>query len=57
MALLSAQCSFALMSHLYRFVGYLEEQAVVTYTHILDKIDDGSLQQWSKIPAPDIAKV
>jgi len=39
----------------HRFVGYLEEQAVITYTHILEEIDSGRLPMWSKLPAPDIA--
>ena len=38
-----------------RFVGYLEEQAVVTYTHILAEMDGGRLPMWSKLPAPPIA--
>jgi len=39
----------------HRFVGYLEEQAVITYTHILEELDSGNLPMWSKLPAPDIA--
>jgi len=39
----------------HRFVGYLEEQAVVTYTHILDEMDAGRLPMWSNLPAPLIA--
>ncbi len=39
----------------HRFVGYLEEQAVVTYTHILEGIDEGTLQEWRERAAPDIA--
>ena len=38
-----------------RFVGYLEEQAVITYSDILDKIDEGKLPMWSNLPAPEIA--
>jgi len=38
-----------------RFVGYLEEQAVVTYSDILTKLDEGKLPMWSTLPAPDIA--
>ena len=38
-----------------RFVGYLEEQAVVTYTHILEELDSGRLPMWKNLPAPDIA--
>jgi len=39
----------------HRFVGYLEEQAVITYSDILDKIDEGKLPMWSNLPAPEIA--
>ena len=36
------------------FVGYLEEQAVVTYTHVLDEIDAGSYPEFEKT-ASDLA--
>lgn len=39
----------------HRFVGYLEEQAVLTYTDILQHIDHGKLPLWSHLPAPEIA--
>jgi len=39
----------------HRFVGYLEEQAVVTYTHILQELDAGRLPMWSRLPAPSLA--
>merc|ERR1719188_513319 len=39
----------------HRFVGYLEEQAVVTYTHILQELDAGRLPMWEKLPAPQLA--
>jgi len=39
----------------HRFVGYLEEQAVVTYSEILQKMDEGRLPMWSNLPAPEIA--
>jgi len=39
----------------HRFVGYLEEQAVITYTHILEEMDAGRLPMWSNLPAPNIA--
>ena len=29
-----------------RFVGYLEEQAVITYTDILASLDQGKLPMW-----------
>ena len=34
------------MYALIRFVGYLEEQAVITYSDILDKMDAGRLPMW-----------
>jgi len=37
------------------FVGYLEEEAVKTYTHCLKDIEDGVLP-WKNTPAPDIAR-
>ena len=39
----------------HRFVGYLEEQAVVTYTHILEELDAGRLPMWERLPAPEVA--
>jgi len=41
----------------HRFVGYLEEEAVRTYTHALEEIDtEGSgLHFWKEKPAPKIA--
>jgi len=40
----------------HKFVGYLEEEAVRTYTHLLKDIDDGKLPQWKDLGAPPIAK-
>jgi hypothetical protein len=40
----------------HRFVGYLEEEAVVTYTRCIRDIEDGRLPEWKTMPAPDIAK-
>ena len=42
----------------HRFVGYLEEEAVRTYTHILQVIDEpgSELNGWNTRPAPNIAK-
>jgi len=40
----------------HRLVGYLEEEAVVTYTKILKEIDGGELKAWKTTPAPEIAK-
>lgn len=39
----------------HRFVGYLEEEAVKTYSHIIEEIDAGRLPMWKNLPAPDIA--
>ncbi len=36
----------------HRFVGYLEEEAVISYTHYLEEIDSGRI---INCPAPDIA--
>jgi hypothetical protein len=40
----------------HRFVGYLEEEAVKTYTALLQDIDDGHLKEWRTEVAPTIAK-
>jgi len=40
----------------HRFVGYLEEEAVITYTKCLKDIDSGLLQHWKTQPAPLLAK-
>ena len=48
--------SFLYNSHLkIRFVGYLEEQAVITYTNILEDLDSGRLPLWKTLPSPAIA--
>lgn len=39
----------------HRFVGYLEEEAVKTYTHCLECIDSGKLPLWENLLAPKIA--
>lgn len=39
----------------HRFVGYLEEEAVKTYTYCLKCIDDGTLAVWNTKPAPTLA--
>lgn len=41
----------------HRFVGYLEEEAVKTYTFCLQCIDDGRLPMWSNLAAPELARV
>ncbi|KAL4100079.1 hypothetical protein PRIC1_007876 [Phytophthora ramorum] len=40
----------------HRFVGYLEEEAVKTYTCLLQDIDDGHLDAWKQRKAPLIAQ-
>lgn len=38
----------------HRFVGYLEEEAVLTYTREIADIDAGKLPNWAKMEAPQI---
>ncbi|KAL3152979.1 hypothetical protein ABBQ38_012008 [Trebouxia sp. C0009 RCD-2024] len=37
------------------FVGYLEEEAVKTYTHAIADLDKGRLPEWSTMKVPEIA--
>ena len=39
----------------HRFVGYLEEEAVATYTRAIADIEQGRLPKWQQMRAPDIA--
>jgi len=39
----------------HRFVGYLEEEAVVTYSKLLKDIDGGPMNHWNTLPAPPVA--
>lgn len=39
----------------HRFVGYLEEEAVITYTHAIDELEKGKLPRWEELDAPNIA--
>jgi hypothetical protein len=39
----------------HRFVGYLEEEAVKTYTNCLKELDDGKLPRWQDLKAPQEA--
>lgn len=39
----------------HRFVGYLEEEAVLTYTRAIEEIEAGKLPKWKDMDAPDIA--
>lgn len=40
----------------HRFVAYLEEEAVVTYTKLLREIDQGHLPLFENLPAPPVAR-
>ena len=39
----------------HRLVGYLEEEAVKTYTHCLKDLDAGKLKAWNDLPASELA--
>ncbi|KAL3471889.1 alternative oxidase-domain-containing protein [Aspergillus californicus] len=39
----------------HRFVGYLEEEAVLTYTRAIKDLESGKLPGWEKMEAPEIA--
>lgn len=39
----------------HRFVGYLEEEAVLTYTRCITDLEAGKIPEWSNLPAPEIA--
>lgn len=39
----------------HRFVGYLEEEAVLTYTRAIKDLEAGKLPQWKNLEAPEIA--
>lgn len=39
----------------HRFVGYLEEEAVKTYTNCIKELDDGLLPRWVHLRAPEEA--
>ncbi|OBZ71226.1 Alternative oxidase, mitochondrial [Grifola frondosa] len=49
-------CYMISPSTCHRFVGHLEEEAVLTYTRCIKEMEAGRLPQWSNLPAPDIAK-
>ena len=40
----------------HKMVGYLEEEAVRTYTRILADIDSGKLPEWKTQVVPEVAK-
>ncbi|KAJ6160971.1 Alternative oxidase [Penicillium chermesinum] len=39
----------------HRFVGYLEEEAVITYSRVIKDMENGQLPEWDNLEAPDIA--
>lgn len=39
----------------HRFVGYLEEEAIITYTRQIEDLDRGKLPLWARSKAPDLA--
>jgi len=39
----------------HRFVGYLEEEAVITYSRAVNDLEAGYLPEWADLSAPDIA--
>lgn len=39
----------------HRFVGILEEEAVYTYTNLINDLEAGRLPEWENLPAPQIA--
>ncbi|KAF3391241.1 Alternative oxidase [Penicillium rolfsii] len=39
----------------HRFVGYLEEEAVITYSKAINDLDNGHLPQWENLQAPQMA--
>ncbi len=49
-------CYLASPKTCHRFVGYLEEEAIVTYTRCLEDIDNGLLKEWDNLEVPDIAR-
>ncbi|TBU28614.1 alternative oxidase [Dichomitus squalens] len=49
-------CYLISPSTCHRFVGHLEEEAVVTYTRCIQEIEAGRLPEWTNLPAPEIAK-
>lgn len=39
----------------HRFVGALEEEAVITYTNVIREVENGRLPEWENVPAPEMA--
>ena len=51
-----ATCYLVSPTFAHRFVGYLEEEAVKTYTVLLDHLEKGELPVFQNLPAPLIAR-
>ena len=43
---------FVMPRYCHKFMEYFQNRAVQTYTEILQSIESGTLQNWSKLPAP-----
>lgn len=39
----------------HRFVGYIEEEAVITYTRAIADLENGMIPEWTNLKAPEIA--
>lgn len=39
----------------HRFVGYIEEEAVKTYSREIEELEAGKLPEWNDLTAPDVA--
>jgi hypothetical protein len=39
----------------HRFVGHLEEEAVLTYSRCIKELEEGRIPEWTDVPAPKIA--
>lgn len=50
-------CYLATPKSCHRFVGYLEEEAVSTYTHLIHDLDAGKLPKLSAMKIPDLASL
>ncbi|KIY50209.1 alternative oxidase [Fistulina hepatica ATCC 64428] len=48
-------CYLVSPSACHRFVGYLEEEAVITYSRCIKDMEDGLVPEWTKRPAPPIS--
>lgn len=49
-------CYLANPRFVHRFVGYLEEEAVRTYSHIIELIDEGGLREFDAVAVPEVAR-